>query len=361
VTAATTGSVPEWIAPLGEWLVPRVAGARAVTVDATSGASSGFSAETVIVDCTVEREAGPAAERYVVRRESPDPPIYPVQVPGWKVEIELQYRVMDALARHSRVPVAPLLGYEPDPSRLGAPFFVMGHVAGEVPVESPPYPTEGFFVDASPAERRALIERGLSVVAAVHDVDWRAAGLDWLVAPGTEPGVDAQLALWEAYGREELRGREHPLMERGFAWLRAHPPDASDVGLCWGDPRPGNMIWQDFHCRCATDFEAAAIAPPELDLGWWLMFDRTMHEPAGGARLPGDPTRDEQLAMYERASGRTVRDVRWYEICAAVRYCAIVVRVMNRAVERGLMPPDHTIWLENPATTVLDELFAEGP
>ena len=149
------------------------------------------------------------------------------------------------------------------------------------------------------------------------------------------------------------------LVDRAFAWLHRERPAASEPGLCWGDPRPGNIIWRDVQPVCATDFEAASIAPPELDVGWWLMFDRTMHEGAGGERLGGDPSREDQLRMYEAASGRRVPDVHWYEICAAARYCAIVVRVMNRAVDRGLMPENHTIWLENPASTALEALLAE--
>ena len=38
--------------------------------------------------------------------------------------------------------------------------------------------------------------------------------------------------------------------------------------LAWGDPRPGNIIWRegpDGAVAAVTDFEAAAIAPPELD------------------------------------------------------------------------------------------------
>jgi aminoglycoside phosphotransferase (APT) family kinase protein len=298
-------------------------------------------------------------ERYVMRTESPEPPIYPVQVPGWEVEIELQYRIMDALGRNSAVPVAPMVGFEPDPAVLGAPFFVMGFVGGQVPVENPPYTQEGFFLDVAPGDRTRMIERGLSTLARVHAIDWRAAGLDWLVPPGVTPGVDTQVALWERYYRAELRDRVHPLADRAFAWLHAERPRMSEVGLCWGDPRPGNIIWRDATPACVTDFEAASIAPPELDVGWWLMFDRTMHEVVGAARPEGDPTRDEQLRMYEAASGRAVPDVRWFEICAAARYCAIVVRVMNRAVDRGLMPDDHVIWRENPAVTALEALLAE--
>jgi aminoglycoside phosphotransferase (APT) family kinase protein len=312
-----------------------------------------------MVDVAVTRGGIANDERYVMRTESPEPPIYPVQVPGWAVEIELQYRIMDTLGRHADVPVAPMIGYEPDPRVLGTPFFVMGFVDGRVPVEDPPYTTAGFFLDVPPAERTLMIERGLATLARVHALDWRHAGLDWLVPPGTTPGLGAQLALWEEYYRVELRDREHPLVERAFAWLRTERPRCSPVGLCWGDPRPGNIIWRDAAPVCVTDFEAASIAPPELDLGWWLMFDRTMHEGAGVARPEGDPRRDEQLRMYEATSGRSVPDVRWFEICAAARYCAIVVRVMNRAVDRGLMPEDHRIWLENPAVTALEALLAE--
>ena len=351
--------VPEQLAALAPWLESHLPMAEAVELCGMRKASSGFSADTVMVDVAVTRAGIPNDERYVLRTESPEPPIYPVQVPGWAVEIELQYRIMDTLGRHADVPVAPMIGYEADPAVLGTPFFVMGFVDGRVPVEDPPYPTAGFFLDLRPAERTLMIERGLATLARVHDLDWRAAGLDWLAPAGATPDLERQVALWEQYARAELRDRVHPLMDRGFAFLHAERPRCSPVGLCWGDPRPGNIIWRDATPVCVTDFEAASIAPPELDLGWWLMFDRTMHEWAGVERPEGDPPREEQLRMYETASGRSVPDVRWFEICAATRYCAIVVRVMNRAVDRGLMPEDHTIWLENPATAALESLFAE--
>jgi aminoglycoside phosphotransferase (APT) family kinase protein len=205
--------------------------AEAIELLGVRKASSGFSADTTMVDVRVTRGGIANDERYVLRTESPDPPVYPVQLPGWQVEIELQYRIMDALGTHSDVPIAPMIGYEADPSVLGAPFFVMGYIDGQVPVEDPPYPTAGFFLDLTPEARTAMIERGLATVAQVHAVDWRAAGLDWLVPPGVEPGLDRQLALWEAYYRAELRDRVHPLADRAFAWLHAERPRSSPVGM----------------------------------------------------------------------------------------------------------------------------------
>lgn len=90
------------------------------------------------------------------------------------------------------------------------------------------------------------------------------------------------------------------------------------------------------------------------------MFDRWSHETAGVARLPGEPTRDEQRALYAAHSGREVGDTFPFEVFAAARYAAIVVRVMNRLVARGDLPADQTIWIENPAAACLDELMAEA-
>ncbi len=207
---STVEEVPESLRPVGPWLAARLADVDTVELVGMRRASSGFSADTVMLDTRVTRGGETAAERYVLRTESPDPPIYPVQVPGWAVEIELQYRVMEALARHAAVPVAPMIGYEADPTVLGTQFFVMGYVDGQVPVEDPPYTTTGFFLDLSPAARRQMIETGLATLARVHEVDWRAAGLDWLVPPGVTPGVETQLALWEQYALDRAAGPKAP-------------------------------------------------------------------------------------------------------------------------------------------------------
>lgn len=345
-------------APIEGWLAERL-GASKVSITGHRRPSSGFSADTIFLDLSVDGDD----RRVVMRVQSDQPPIYPVQVPKGPIEIEIQYRIMHALGQAATVPIAEMIGFEPDRSLIGHEFFVMGFRGGVVPIESPPYTKEGFFLDATPEARTSLIRNGLSQLAKVHQLDWRDAGLEWLTPGNVMPNAAHQLNVWERYMRNELRGREHPLFEEALAWLRNHPALESPAGLCWGDPRPGNVIWNEqsgsYVPICLTDFEAASIAPPEIDLGWWLMFDRTMHECCGiTERLPGDPTREAQRAMYEAAIGRTVGDTLYWEIHAATRYTAIVVRVMNRAVDLGHMPATHTIWLTNPATQALEQLLA---
>ena len=354
---------PAQVAALAEWLAPRLASTGPVEIAEMSELSVGFSAETTSLTVRYVGGSGPVERRVVLRRESPDPAVYPQQSPGHDVEIDIQYRVMSALATGTDVPLAPLLGYEAGSDILGAPFFVMGFVEGEVPLVTPSYAQSGFFFDAGPGQRRQIIEDGLRVLAGLHRLDWRRHDLRWLVPDGQEPTAARQVEIWRAYLERELAGRSHPLAADAFRWLTANQPPHVPESVClnWGDPRPGNMIWSDFHCACVTDFEAAAVAPRAVDLGWWLMFDRWSHESAGVARLDGEPTRDEQAALYFEVAGVPAEPMRWYEVFAAARYCAIVVRVMNRTVERGLMPADNTVWLENQATVCLAELMeAEG-
>ena len=149
----------------------------------------------------------------------------------------------------------------------------------------------------------------------------------------------------------------HPVFEEGVRWLRAQLPGGLDNRFSWGDSRLGNILFDGTRCAAITDFENAAVAPAEFDLGWWLMFDRTQHECVGIERLPGEPSREEQREIYARFAGRPIGDTHYHEVLGAMRYTAIVVRVMNRAEERAFIPPDHEIWLRNPASACLADLL----
>jgi aminoglycoside phosphotransferase (APT) family kinase protein len=346
--------------PFRRWLAARWADVEDLRVGQPESPKSGFSARTLFVPLKLRRAGLECEERLVLRLENPEPAIYPQQAPGLDVEVAIQYRTMETLARVAKIPLAGLIGYEPDPQVLGAPFYVMRHIEGQVPVEDPIYTKEGFFTEASPKQRRRLVEGGLRVLAEIHRVDWKAAEFEWLVPPGEAPDALRQLTLWEDYGQRELGDREHPSLARAFQWLHANLPTTQAPALSWGDSRPGNVIWRDFAPACVTDFENVAIAPPEVDLGWWLMFDRWSHETCGVGRLPGEPTREEQRDFYAACTGRAVGDTFWFELFGAARYGAIVVRVMNRLVDRGLLGADQMIWLQNPAATCLDQLLAEG-
>ncbi|MED5599856.1 MAG: phosphotransferase family protein, partial [Actinomycetota bacterium] len=236
---------------------------------------------------------------------------------------------------------------------LGGPFFVTGFVAGDIPREDPAYVVEGFYAEATPQRRRAMNEAAVQTIATVNRVDWMAVGLGHLVPEGCEPTNLRQLDLWEEFASGELRGRPHPILAEGWRRLRAEvPPDAA-AALCWGDCRLGNIFWDGATPVCTTDFEGATIAPAEFDLGWFLSFDRWIHEACGNPRLDGEPTREELVGVYERALGRRAVGVRWHEAFGAARYCTLVLRIMNRLEERGLLPPGSDLYLGGGVTDAL--------
>ncbi|MGA2304318.1 MAG: phosphotransferase family protein [Acidimicrobiales bacterium] len=341
---------------LADWLVRRDPDRGRPALTALGKPGSGYSAENLVIGA---RWDDGSEGKLVLRRDTSEPPIYPPQSAHTTTGVILQHSVMDALRRGGRVPVADSLGLESDPAVLGVPFFVMGHVAGDVPGEDPPYTRSGFFVDASPAERSQLVAEGLQTLARVHETDIDDPGLAMLHTAGVRHGPERQLEVWEGSLREGLAGRSSPLFEESLSWLHEQIPREGSVVLSWGDARPGNMIWQNFQVACITDFEGAALGPRELDVGWWLMVDRWLHEGSGVARLPGEPERSAQRTMYEQAAGTSIGSTTWYEVFSALRFAVTVVQVMNRWVARGAIAADQTVWRDNPATAVLADLFEE--
>ena len=253
-------------------------------------ASTGYSAETVDLRRSYDAASGPT-ERPVgpAGRDA-----RPARLPPAGARRRRRDRhpaARDAGGRQPAIPVAEVLAAEDDPNVIGAPFFVMDFVEGVVPAVDPPYTVTGFFADASPdgahgAGRRRPARAGRPARA-------RLAGGRAVVAGAAGRDAVAGPPARRVGGLRRAGARRAPPSGPGRRVRPAAPAPARAgraPAVCWGDPRPGNMIWRDFRCVCVTDFEAAAIAPPELDLGWWLMFDRTCHEVVGAPRLDGEPT-----------------------------------------------------------------------
>ena len=183
-------------------------------------------------------------------------------------------------------------------------------------------------------------------------------GQTWLDrSDGDDPTLADQLDLYRTATLEWLDGREHPVLDAAFAWLRANDPGDDRIGLTWGDARLGNIIWAGFDPVAVVDWEATAISPIEADIGWWLMFDRMSFDDLGIARLDGYPTREEQIAIYEAASGREVRDPHYWEVFGAMRFCAIFIGLGDRLVEVGLMPAENSMAVNNMVTDALVRLL----
>ena len=323
--------------------------------------ATGFSNETVFFSASWNENGVSSSQRYVARIEPMDGGMFPVQTPATAISVALQHRVMDAVAATGVAPMPPTLPFEGDLSVLGRPFFVMEYVPGRIPAEIPRYTLEGYLVDeATPAERERMVRNGIENMAALNRLDWQEAGLHWLDASGEgKPSMAVQLALYRDYAVSELVGREHPVMMRALDWLDRNVTEPP-AGLAWGDARLGNMIWQDYECVAILDWEAAALSPPEADIGWWVMFDRMSFDDMGAPRLEGFPTREEMVAYWEELTGRRVGDILYWEIFSAMRFCAVFIRLGGRFIRAGLAPADSTVAVDNMVTVALAKLLDEA-
>jgi aminoglycoside phosphotransferase (APT) family kinase protein len=354
----------EYGVALQKWFAaqrPAASDVRVGGIDIPS--ATGFSNETVFFDVDWTEGGTERHERFVARIEPPTGALFPTQTPACAVSVGVQFRAMEIAARHG-LPMCPLVGYEPDPSVLGQPFFVMGFVEGVIPADVPRYSEAGFLVDdATPEERRRMVRTGLETMAKVHAIDWRNAGLEWLDASGTgKPTQAVQLRLYREFVTDQLKGREDPVMYQALDWLEANDPHDERVGLIWGDTRLGNVIWQDYEPAVVCDWEACALGPTETDVGWWLMFDRMSFDDLGAIRMEGFPTREEMIAMYEEASGQEVRNAHYWEVFGAMRFAAIMIPLADRMVDAGLVPAEINMAVANAVTDAVARLLGiENP
>ncbi len=334
---------------LAAWLRGRLPRAEHLAVSGLRTPTlSGFSSETLLFDAEWV-EDGARTRRPLVARVAPTAyRLFP------EARFEDHCRVLGILDRETDIPVPPVRWYEPAAGPLGGPFVVIDHVDGQVPSDSPTYHTEGWVVDAAPADRARLWWASLEVLARIHLLDVGALGLGFVDRPEYgRTGIDQQLGYYERFvpwaGIADL-----PVTRAALQWLRREQPDETLAPrLLWGDARLGNVIFRDFEPRAVLDWEMVTLGQPEVDLAWFLYFDRHHSEGSGAVRLTGFPDREETVARYERLLDRPMRHLDYYEVFAALRFAVIMARLGHLFVEFGMLPPGSDFATDNTATRLL--------
>jgi aminoglycoside phosphotransferase (APT) family kinase protein len=303
-------------------------------------AAGGFSSETVLLDVAWRRAGEQLAAGFVLRMPPP-PDAYPL-FPDY--DLERQASAMRLVGSRTTVPVPVVPWIEPDPDVIGSPFFVMEQIDGVTASDIPPYTFGGWMAEASPGELDRL-ERGVvDVLAGIHGITATAEELAFLELDGPgETALRRHVVAQERY-YDWIRGdARFPVIEATFGWLDRHwPSEPGPDVVSWGDARLANILCRDFVPVAVLDWEAAAIGPCELDLGWMLFFHQYFQRVAeryGHPGMPGFLTPDRVVAAYEQRTGRTIRDLEWYLVYAELRQALTSIRVSGRAVHFGEREP----------------------
>jgi aminoglycoside phosphotransferase (APT) family kinase protein len=307
---------------------------------------TGYSHETIVF----ELSSGEGSRKLVARVEPEDVSVFP------NPDLGLEYRLLEGVA-DDNIPLPKLEGFEPSPEYLGACFYVMEHLDGQVPPDSPPYPMGGWLLEASRDVRTQTWWSGLGALTTPHLVDWRRKGLDFI--NGSRPiGLAGELRYWKDY--IDFVGRPiADAAERAWTYLQDEAPDDSVVALCWGDSRLGNQMFTDGHCIALLDWEMACLSDPIQDLAWFIHFDDLFSEGLGVARVDGIPPRSETIARYEDLTGYEAKNFDYFEIFAAFRFVLVLQRLGSLQIKLGQQPPDSAFPTDNFATQNLDRLLNE--
>jgi aminoglycoside phosphotransferase (APT) family kinase protein len=268
--------------------------------------------------------------RTVVLRRPP-----PLPAPPGANDVLREARLMGAL-RGTAVPVPAVLAIARAGEVLDVPCYVMSFAEGSVITAETPAAL------SQPGTRREIGEDLIDTLAALHAVDWRAAGLGDLGRP-------------EGFNARHLRRMERLIADDGgrlpphFApardWLAARVPPESGHAIVHSDFRIGNVvIAPDAPGRVGAvlDWELATVGDPLLDVGYFLASVpgpegplTPVQEFATAMLEDGYPDRADLAARYAWHTGRDLSGLAWYTVMAQWKLAVLYEYSHRRLRDRG--------------------------
>lgn len=272
-----------------------------------------------------------AGKRYVMRKKPPG-----VLLPSAHA-VDREYRVISALWE-TDVPVAETYVLCEDEAVIGQAFYVMEHVEGRV-IRDFALP------DQTPAERHAHYMEMGEVLARLHEVDFRAVGLEGY---GREGGYCArQVKRWS--GQYEVSKTDDiPEMDKLVAWLSDRMPETEETTIVHGDYRMENAIYHPDRPEilAVIDWELGTLGDPLSDLAYnclnYYVGDPDRADITGIDLADyGIPPEDEYVARYYEIRGMEPSPAwKFYLALSLYRLAAICQGVYKRGLDGNASSPD---------------------
>lgn len=296
---------------IAERLAPRLAeacGATGVTVDEIRAMTGGAAREAWRLDCSVHGDgAEPVRRTFVALAFRPGGQ---GRFSGADEAVLLQ----GAAEAGVPVPGVACAGEE----EIGRPYYVMEYVEGE---------TIGrrLVRDERFAPIRPLLPEQLgNALAAIHRVPIDALGFLPRPPEGkpvARAAIDEVVEIYRAIAMDP-----HPAFELAIRWLLRRVPETTDTTLVHGDFRIGNvMVHEQDGLRAVLDWELAHVGDPIQDLGWACV--RSWRFGRDDLTCGGVGRREDLVAAYEKASGRTVdpEALRFWEVFGNLHWGVITL------------------------------------
>ena len=268
-------------------------------------------------------------KEFVLRR----PPVGPVAPTAH--DMPREYKLLSVI--HPRFPLAPkpILLCE-DSQIIGVPFYLMERRRGLILRSSVPE-----VIGGDVQLRRALSESVVDTLVILHSVDIHDSGIANLGKPAGF--VDRQVRGW-ARRWERSKTGDLAEMEEIIQWLNARIPADDGVGatIVHNDFKLDNVMLdqqQPMKVVAVLDWEMCTVGDPLIDVGLFLTYwtmkgsdtNRSLHAITNGA---GWLTREEIMERYERATGRDLSRIVFYETFARFKVAVVIQQIYFRYVQR---------------------------
>ncbi len=264
--------------------------------------------------------------RFVLRRKPPGKLLPSAHA------VDREFRVIQAL-HPTGFPVARPHVLCEDESVVGTAFYVMDFVEGRVLWDQS-------LPGMSKSERAAIWEELNRVIARLHNIDYRAVGLESFGKPGNY--IERQVGRWsKQYRASETETLE--AMDNLIAWLPENIPPETATTVVHGDFRLDNAIYHASEPRilAVLDWELSTLGDPLADFAYHCM---SWHIPPGqfrgiaGLDLKelGIPSESEYIRRYcERTGRKDIDPAHWdfYMAYNLFRIAAILQGIRKRVVD----------------------------
>ncbi|MEC9098308.1 MAG: phosphotransferase family protein [Pseudomonadota bacterium] len=315
-----------------------------------SSIASGFSNETFIFSL----EENDEIKNFVLRLKPTNYQVFP------EYNLKLQVDIMRCL--HNRgFPAPNVILYESNEGILGSEFYLMDYINGEAPSDNPPYHMDpkGMVGKAVKEDRRKIWTEWIHYLNQIHILDVDDLGLTELESKyGKNDPIDIDIEYYQDFLNWGMDGEDNPLCDDVLNWLRENKPKKNNpLSLCWGDSRPGNILYENFKATALLDWEMASYGDPISDVAWCLAVDDASSLGLTIERLEGSMDYKEALDIWSSKTGFSQENYEYYRIFSLLKFSVIMVRVAKKLVFNKIMPLESDFYKNNYISNFLKSEF----
>ncbi len=289
------------------------------------------------------------SDEFVLRR----PPVGPVAPTAH--DMPREYKLLSVVYPLFPLAPKPILLCE-DLDVIGVPFYLMERRRGVIIRSALPDA-----LDRDGGLRRELSKSVVDTLVKLHAVEIESSGITALGKPAGF--VTRQVQGW-AKRWDRSKTSEQPQMDEIIQWLNSRIPTDDGVGatIVHNDYKLDNVMLdeqQPTRVAAVLDWEMCSVGDPLIDVGLFLSY-WTMKGTDNNTSLraitngPGWLTREEIIERYEKATGRDLSRIVFYETFARFKVAVVIQQIYFRYV-RGQTQDERFRNLDVPVNQLTEE------